>query len=146
MAAGIDAVIAALRVVLEEAQKSNAPQAKANAANCWINRLPGAWTGRWRKLVVPANSSGEIPRGEFIGHVRAVLAYLETSSRDPAPAQVVADAPAQRGATDGHATASAAPGPPGKPAARTQADARRSLGDIGAPSMLKTCVFRRAVL
>jgi hypothetical protein len=85
MAAGIDAVIAALRVVLEEAQKSNAPQAKANAANCWINRLPGAWTGRWRKLVVPANSSGEIPRGEFIGHVRAVLAYLETSRETRRP-------------------------------------------------------------
>jgi hypothetical protein len=43
MVTDIDAVIAALRVALEEAQKSNETFWKVNSANRWINQLPGAW-------------------------------------------------------------------------------------------------------
>lgn len=79
MAADIDAVIAALQVALEEAQKTDASHCKVEAANRWITLLPGAWAGRWRNLVLAADSEGEAPRDEFVGHVRAVLAFLDAN-------------------------------------------------------------------
>jgi len=48
MAADVEAVIAALRVALEEAQKSDDATWKVEAANRWIEQLPRSWTGRWR--------------------------------------------------------------------------------------------------
>ena len=77
MGSNVDAVIAALRVALDEAQKSHATSWKSQAANRWIKRLPRAWTGKWRHLKLSARSS--IDRSEFIGHVRAVIAYLEAN-------------------------------------------------------------------
>ncbi|MFA5899366.1 MAG: hypothetical protein WC829_09675 [Hyphomicrobium sp.] len=77
MAANIDAVIAALRVVLDAAEDGETPFVKVEAANRWIAQLPGSWTGRWRKLVLKGNSSGEAGREEFVAHVRAVIAFLE---------------------------------------------------------------------
>lgn len=79
MAADVEAVIAALRVTLEEVQRSEEPFWKAEAANRWISQLPGAWTGRWRKLVLRGNSSGDASREEFVAHVRAVLAFLDAN-------------------------------------------------------------------
>lgn len=79
MAADIDAVIAALQVALEEAQKSEASHCKVEAVNRWITLLPGAWTGRWRNLVLAGDAESEAPRDEFIGHVRAVLAFLDAN-------------------------------------------------------------------
>ena len=82
MSGDVDAVIAALRVALEEAQKSEETFWKVRAANRWINQLPGAWLGRWRHLRLAAAAeygSGIVERDEFIGHVRAALAYLETN-------------------------------------------------------------------
>ena len=84
MAGNVEAVIAALRVALEEAQKSEERFWKAEAANRWIAQLPRAWTGRWRKLRLSADSTGDVDRLEFVAHVRAVLAYLETN-RDQNP-------------------------------------------------------------
>jgi hypothetical protein len=79
MAADVDAVIAALRVVLDEAQKSDEPFWKVEATNRWISHLPGSWTGRWRKLVLKGDASGDARRDEFVAHVRAVLAFLEAN-------------------------------------------------------------------
>ncbi|KAB2943892.1 MAG: hypothetical protein K8F92_19580 [Hyphomicrobium sp.] len=79
MAANVEAVIAALRVALEEAQKSEERFWKVEAANRWIAQLPGSWTGRWRKLVLGGNSSGDVSREEFVAHVRAVLAFLDAN-------------------------------------------------------------------
>ena len=79
MAAEVEAVIAALRVSLEEAQKSHATFWKISTANRWINQLPGARFGRWRRLKLSRLTGGDIHRTEFIGHVRAVLAYLEAN-------------------------------------------------------------------
>src|SRR5262245_4651086 len=79
MAADIDAVIAALQVALEEAQKTEASHCRVEAANRWITLLPGAWTGRWRNLVLAGDAESEAPRDEFIGHVRAVLAFLDAN-------------------------------------------------------------------
>lgn len=79
MAADIDAVIAALRVALEEAQGSDDTHWKVEASNRWINLLPGAWYGRWRNLTIGGDSTGDTLREEFIGHVRAVLAFLDAS-------------------------------------------------------------------
>jgi hypothetical protein len=41
MAADVEAVIAALRVALEEAQKSDEDFWKVEAANRWVGQLPG---------------------------------------------------------------------------------------------------------
>jgi hypothetical protein len=79
MATDVEAVIAALRVALDEAQKSDETFWRSEAANRWIGQLPGAWTGRWRKLKLHADGSGDVFREEFVGHVRAALAFLETS-------------------------------------------------------------------
>lgn len=79
MAADVDAVIAALRIALDEAQKSSEVHWKSKTANRWINQLPGAWAGRWRQLKLRGDLDGEVRRTEFVGHVRATLAYLETN-------------------------------------------------------------------
>ena len=44
----VDAVIAALRIALREAEKGDRTHWKAKASNSWINQLPGAWMGRWQ--------------------------------------------------------------------------------------------------
>lgn len=77
MAADVDAVIAALRVVLDEAQKSEEPFWKVESANRWISQLPRSWSGRWRKLVLKGDTGGDARREEFVAHVRAVIAFLE---------------------------------------------------------------------
>jgi hypothetical protein len=84
MASNIDAVIAALRVALREAESSNVYWWKVRAANRWINQLPGAWMGRWwhLKLRTEFGDGGSIPRADFIGHVRATLAYLEPNREE----------------------------------------------------------------
>ncbi|MBI1648685.1 hypothetical protein [Hyphomicrobium sulfonivorans] len=82
MAGNIDAVIAALRVVLDAAEESDEPFVKVEAANRWIKQLPGTWTGRWRKLMLKGDGSGDARRDEFVGHVRAVLAFLESNSKE----------------------------------------------------------------
>ncbi|MEW5964539.1 MAG: hypothetical protein AB1749_13360 [Pseudomonadota bacterium] len=80
MARDIDAVIAALKVALQEAERSDDVFWKVKASNRWIDQLPGAWLGRWRHLRLAAEySDGQSGRDEFIGHVRATLAYLETN-------------------------------------------------------------------
>lgn len=80
MSNNIDAVIAALRIAQKEAEKSTSWDWKVKAANRWINQLPGAWMGRWRHLKLRAEyAEGRISRNDFIGHVKAVLAYLETN-------------------------------------------------------------------
>ena len=86
MAADVEAVIAALRVVLEEAHKSEDDFCKAETANRWISQLPGTWTGRWKKLVIKGDRAGDVRREDFVGHVRAVVAFLEANrSQIPAP-------------------------------------------------------------
>jgi hypothetical protein len=85
MAADIGAVIAALRVSLEEAQRSDAAFWSTDAANRWIRLLPGSWKGRWKSLMLRGDASGHVNRHEFVGHVRATLAFLEASrARVPA--------------------------------------------------------------
>jgi hypothetical protein len=77
MADRVDAAIAALKVVLKEAEKSADPWWKARRANCWIDQLPGSWWGRWRHLRLRGDLSGELPRRLFVSDLRAVLTYLE---------------------------------------------------------------------
>lgn len=86
MAANVDAVIAALRVVLEAAEDNDASFIKVESANRWIEQLPGSWSGRWRKLVLKGDVSGETSREEFLSHVRAVIAFLDANRLQiPAP-------------------------------------------------------------
>ena len=87
MAADVEAVIAALRVALDEAQNSDATYWKSEAANRWIGQLPGAWSGRWRRLKLHADASGDVYREAFVGHVRAALAFLEASRAQIAPSR-----------------------------------------------------------
>lgn len=83
MSAKIDGVIAALRVALNEAERSQEHWWKVKAANRWINQLPGAWMGRWLHLRLRAEyAEGVISRAVFIGHVKATLAYLEANREE----------------------------------------------------------------
>jgi hypothetical protein len=47
------------------------------AVNRWIDQLPGAWMGRWRDMKLAGDSTGHVDREQFVGHVRAVVAFLE---------------------------------------------------------------------
>ena len=78
MAAEVEAVIAALRVTLDAAHKSDEPFWQVAAVNRWVDQLPGAWMGRWRDLKLAGDSAGDADREQFVGHVRAVFAFLET--------------------------------------------------------------------
>lgn len=79
MSQDIDAVIAALRVALSEAQQSAALWWRVEASNRWIRQLPGWWAGRWGNLILQGDILGEVPRQEFIGHVRATISFLKPS-------------------------------------------------------------------
>ena len=96
MAADIEAVIAALRVALDEAQKSDEPSGRCRPSIAGSISCPGTWMGRWRDLKLAGDNAGEADREQFVGHVRAVVAFLE-ASRTPTPrrAQVVVAPAAQ---------------------------------------------------
>jgi hypothetical protein len=79
MAADVETVIAALRVALDEAQNSDEVNWRVLAANRWVGQLPGSWKGRWKSLMLQGDIIGNVNRHQFIGHVRAVLAFLEAS-------------------------------------------------------------------
>jgi hypothetical protein len=72
----VDAVIAALRAVLREAEHASG-SLQTKIVNRWIGQLPGAWRGRWRHLKLRGDSFGRAPRDALVGHLRATLAYLE---------------------------------------------------------------------
>ena len=77
MAADVDAVIAALRTLLQEAEtRTSASWWQATDVNRWIDQLPGAWRGRWRRLRLLGLS---VKREDLITHVRTTLAYLDTN-------------------------------------------------------------------
>jgi hypothetical protein len=88
---GVDAVIAALRIAQEEAEKGRGAVWKTRAANRWVDQLPGAWMGRWLHLRLRAGlfEEGEVDRDEFIGHVRATIAYLEANRESGLPHEAV---------------------------------------------------------
>ena len=80
MSSDVDAVIAALRIALREAEtRTNAIWWKADALNRWIKQLPGAWLGSWNQLMLRGDSAGDVPRVDFISHLRATLGYLEVN-------------------------------------------------------------------
>lgn len=84
MAVSINAVIAALRTELQQAERSHDVWVKTNRCNRWIGQLPGGrW--KWRNLLLTGDSSGEVQRASFITHVKASLAYLETIRDDTLP-------------------------------------------------------------
>lgn len=80
MSRDVDAVIAALKVALSEAETSTKLYWKVRAANRWIDQLPHGWFGLWRHLKLAADLWGdEVYREEFVAHTRATIAYLETN-------------------------------------------------------------------
>lgn len=80
MSNDVDAVIAALKTVLKEAEaRSNMTWFNTRIVNRWIAQLPGAWMGRWRHLKLSGDIGGDATRADLISHVRATLAYLETN-------------------------------------------------------------------
>jgi hypothetical protein len=74
MSSNVDAVIAALRVVLHEAETRTNPCWKTHIVNKWIYQLPGAWWGRWRELRLRSDCGDLAERPNLIMHVRATLA------------------------------------------------------------------------
>lgn len=80
MTNSVDAVIAALRVALSEAERSKDSYWEVREVNRWIGQLPGAWFGRWRNLKMdPIPYSSNVRRADFISQLRATLAYLEAN-------------------------------------------------------------------
>ena len=87
MSGDVDAVMAALRIVLHEAEtRTYDTWWKTHVVNRWIDQLPGGWRGKWRNLRLRADSGFEATRTNLITHVRSTLAYLETN-RDVIAAQ-----------------------------------------------------------
>jgi len=78
----VDAVIAALRVVLSEAENSRDVHWKVARANRWISDLPGATWRRWRHLKLQGDIAGDLRRDLFISDLRAVLTYLEANREE----------------------------------------------------------------
>ena len=82
MSNDVDAVIAALRVVLHTVHaESSSRQWQVRLVNRWINRLPGARWGRWRELKLkgPDFDPKRVYRSDMLLHLQATLAYLETN-------------------------------------------------------------------
>jgi hypothetical protein len=97
MSNDVDAVIAALRMILHDAEQRNYPWWKVHVVNSWINQLPGAWRGRWRYLKLRGDNydGDKAIRANLIAHVRATLAYLEVN-RDAIKAKRVWRWPARK--------------------------------------------------
>ena len=75
----VDAVIAALRSVLREAERRTDTFAwDPRVVNRWIGALPGFWPWRWHHPKV-RGEYGSVSREDLIGHVRATLVYLEAN-------------------------------------------------------------------
>jgi hypothetical protein len=77
----VDAVIAALRTVLAEAEARQLQQDwPVHIVNRWIGQLPGAWLSKWRRLRLRGLSydRSRAHRADLITHVRATLAYLDS--------------------------------------------------------------------
>ncbi len=87
MANDIEAVISALRVLLQEAERRDDLRWNIAKVNDWIARLPGAWRGRWQRLKLRPDyeSLGEADLENVITHLRAALAYLESYRDAPEP-------------------------------------------------------------
>lgn len=82
MSSDVDAVIAALRIVLKEVERQTwASSFEIHIVNKWIGQLPGAWTGRWRRLRLTPTvyEGGTAYREAVLTHLRATLAYLEVN-------------------------------------------------------------------
>lgn len=83
MATEIDAVIAALREILREAEhRTYQFWWSPRVVNRWIALLPGTRFGRWRNLRIGVGS-GDVSRADLVAHLRATIAYLEIN-RGPA--------------------------------------------------------------
>ncbi|WP_423415817.1 hypothetical protein RLW55_05525 [Hyphomicrobium sp. B1] len=78
MTSQVDAVILALRSVLEDAARSHDVYWQTRTINRWINQLPGAWTWKWRHLKLRGDSR-RVPRADAIVHLRATITYLEAN-------------------------------------------------------------------
>ena len=84
MLSDVDAVIAALRVMLREVEthtKFSRTKAywETHIVNKWIYQLPGSRWGRWRQLRLRPDNGNLAERTNLIMHVRATLTYLETN-------------------------------------------------------------------
>lgn len=78
MTSQVDAVILALRSVLDDAVRSNDVHWQTRTINRWINQLPGAWTWKWRHLKLRGDSR-RVLRADAIVHLRATISYLEAN-------------------------------------------------------------------
>ena len=82
MSTDVDAVTAALKVVLQTVAAGSATsQWQVKLVNRWINQLPGARWGRWRQLKLkgPSYDPKQVYRADMLVHLQATLAYLETN-------------------------------------------------------------------
>ena len=82
MPSDVDAVIAALRIVLRDAETHTSQHWwNTEVVNRWIGQLPGAWTGRWNRLLLEPRWSGNTVayREPVLTHLRSTLAYLEVN-------------------------------------------------------------------
>jgi hypothetical protein len=82
MTTRVDAVILALRSVLQDAEQTPSVYWETRTINRWINQLPGAWTWKWRHLKLRGNTDRRVGRGDAIVHLRATIAYLEANRED----------------------------------------------------------------
>lgn len=73
-----EAVMCALRTVLVEAEaRQGQLWWETHIVNRWIDQLPGAWRGKWRRLRLSPDSGESATRANVVTHIRATLAYVE---------------------------------------------------------------------
>ncbi|WP_024274978.1 hypothetical protein [Hyphomicrobium sp. 802] len=77
MTSQVDAVILALRSVLQDAERIQVTYWETRTINRWINQLPGAWTWKWRHLKLRGDVDRKVSRMDAIVHLRATIYYLE---------------------------------------------------------------------
>ncbi len=78
--ANLAAVISALKSAHADAlSRPSEHWWSPNTANRWVYQLQSDMAANWRHLVIESGRhDGWLSRGEFIGHVAAVIAFLET--------------------------------------------------------------------
>lgn len=79
MTSQVDAVILALRSVLQDAERIQVAYWETRTINRWINQLPGAWTWKWRHLKLRGDTDRKVTRADAIVHLRATISYLEAN-------------------------------------------------------------------
>ena len=80
--ATIEAVTAALKAALDNAESSDEDDWDVAAANRWVVQLPPEQFANLSQLQLePYDDAGQVPRHVFVAHTSATVAFLEAFAK-----------------------------------------------------------------